>query len=542
LKTSAVAVGALISPATLMAAGTEPLNPREKLFPTEKVSFEFLGLSRTTFGVRPQDLEALRILGKSNHKAWESHLERQLHPDQIKDQALDEKLNKLSLGTLNKSLEQLWKDHVVAADELKAMPKEVGPPLSPPADKDANKNAKKDENKLRLEPARDTEIATWMKAVYSERQLQEVLAGFWHDHFSVFAWDQKVAPVFVHYDRDVIRRHMLGNFREFLEAVATSPAMLHYLDNELNQSGNPNENYARELFELHTLGAENYLGTTDRKKVPGYASGHPAGYVDGDVYEAARAFTGWRVDQGQKSGNTGRFDYFDSWHDRFQKVVLGRPLKEYQPPLKDGHDVLDLLANHPGTARFLSRKLCRRFVSDTPSEGLVQATAKVFTAHAKDKDQLKRVVQFILLSEEFANSWGQKFKRPFEYVAGLLRMGEAGFSASEDFLRNFERTGQKLWGWRTPDGAPDSHEKWASPNTLIERWRLTNQIVCEQFGAFPLKAGPDIFTTWEKRIFNRPISGKTREQVLAFLTDHPNENQTRMGVALLFMSPENQWR
>jgi uncharacterized protein (DUF1800 family) len=274
------------------------------------------------------------------------------------------------------------------------------------------------------------------------------------------------------------------------------------------------------------------------------------GYVDGDVYEAARAFTGWRVDQGPKSGNTGRFDYFEPWHDRFQKIVLGRPLKEYQPPLKDGNDVLDILANHPGTARYISRKLCRRFVSDQPSEALVRATALVFQNHHREKDQLLRVVRSILLSEEFQKSSGLKLKRPFDYVAGVIRVSGINFSPTEEFLRNFERTGQRLWGWRTPDGAPDTHEKWASASSLVERWRMTNLLVCERFGPLPLEQfknnrkvdGEAFVADWEKRIFHRPSGTVTRQQVLAFLGDHPNENHGRMGLGLLFMAPENQWR
>jgi uncharacterized protein (DUF1800 family) len=354
----------------------------------------------------------------------------------------------------------------------------------------------------------------------------------------------------VHYDRDVIRKNMLGNFRDFLEAVAKSPAMLHYLDNELNQSGNPNENYARELFELHTLGAENYLGTLDRAKVPGFGGGHPAGYVDGDVYEAARAFTGWRVDQGAKAVNPGSFEYFEQWHDRFQKIVLAHPIKEYQPPLKDGHDVLDLLAKHPGTARYVCRKLCRRFVSDQPPETLVKSTAKVFLDHQKDKDQLRQVVRHILHSEEFAQSSGRKFKRPFEYIAGVIRVSGLDFSAAEDFRNNYERTGQRLFAWRTPDGHPDVHEKWASSSSLIERWRLTNLLVTERFGKLELPVfdgkrnanGPEFYRQWERRIFGRELGGETREKVLAFLGNPANENHVRMALGLLFMTPENQWR
>ena len=121
------------------------------------------------------------------------------------------------------------------------------------------------------------------------------MVDFWHNHFNVYAWDYWTAPVWVHYDRDVIRGHMLGNFRQMVEAVATSPAMRVDLDTSSNARSGPNENYARELFELHTLGVENYLGTKSQLQVPGFGDGNPVGYVDGDVYEATRCLTGWRV-------------------------------------------------------------------------------------------------------------------------------------------------------------------------------------------------------------------------------------------------------
>lgn len=266
-------------------------------------------LSRLTFGPQLADFDHFAALGKTPRQRLERFLDQQLHPATIADADCDARIAKLELKTLKKSLEELWRDHVVAADALRdAAPKDApAPPMDPkaPAPPKKDDKGKKDENTLRLQPARETEAATWLRAVYSARQLNELLANFWHDHFSVFAWDNRVSATFVHYDRDVIRAHMFGNFRVFLEAVAQSPTMLHYLDNELNQSGNPNENFARELFELHTLGSENYLGTMDRARAPGFAHGAPTGYVDGDVYEAARAFTGWRVEADKKGANTG---------------------------------------------------------------------------------------------------------------------------------------------------------------------------------------------------------------------------------------------
>jgi uncharacterized protein (DUF1800 family) len=515
-------------------------------------------LARLTYGARPEDFLKLYKFGDTPEKRASSFIEYQLHPENINDQGLEPKLQTLQLSCLSKSLEQLWQDHVVAADLLKEMEKAPAPQgtAMPPQGV-----TKKDENRLRLQPALEVEQATWMRAIYSERQLFERVTEFWHDHFSVFAWDNRVSPTFVHYDRDVIRKHALGNFREFLEAVTKSPAMLHYLDNELNQSGNPNENYARELFELHTLGAMNYLGTKDRKKVPGFQKGAPVGYVDGDVYEAARAFTGWRVAQDRKipSQNTGEFEYFEPWHDRFQKIVLGRAIPEYQAPLKDGHDVLDILANHPGTSQFIATKLCRRFVSDVPPMSLVNLVAKTFYDNRKAPDQIRKTLRVLLNSHEFNQSKLQKVKRPFDYTTHLLRSLEADFTPTEEFLKAYERTGQRLFGWRTPDGIPDQREKWLSANSLLERFRLTNQILSQQKIEFKIpgfESGPSQeihqeFLSWRDRILKTskfaqklpPESLSSEEQkIMDFLNAEPNPRRLAMSVSLLLMSPGHQWR
>jgi uncharacterized protein (DUF1800 family) len=499
-------------------------------------------LNRVAFGPSARNLAQLHGFDARGF------VEEQLSPGSISDEDCERRIQRAGLTTLSKSLKQLWADHRVAADRLRDMDK---PEPSPSGRADTRPPARMtDEQKLRHQPARETEIATWLRAVYSRRQLQEVLVDFWHNHFNVFAWDNPVAPVFAHYDREVIRPHVLGNFREFLEAVAKSPAMSIYLDGFLNQSGNPNENYARELFELHTLGAENYLGTRDRKSVPGFGQGTPVGYVDGDVYEAARCFTGWRVDATQKeAGNTGEFAYYDSWHDRFQKIVLGRSLPEYQPPMKDGNDVLDLLAAHPGTARYVCRKLCRRLVSDDPPRALVEAAAKVFHDRRKAPDQLRQVVRTILFSREFAATPPSKIKRPFESTAGMLRAAGAEFAPSDQFLGSYQRSGHRLFAWRSPDGYPDTRERWSGTTPMIERWRLATQL----FTGRP--EGIDLALTapegergrdpkvgarhWAERMLGRRLAPARERAVAEFLAKDPgNPARLRGAVALVFMSPE----
>jgi uncharacterized protein (DUF1800 family) len=517
-----------------------------------EVPLDVLAFKRMTFGPRPEDWEEFSHLGDTPKRQMATFVEQQLYPDKIADPICDARMAKAGFITLNKTLNELWTDHVVAKPPEKTAVKD---------DKKSDAKPRMQEGNVRVLPLRETEAATWLRAVYSKRQLQEVLADFWHNHFNVYAGDPPVSGVFVHYDRDVIRHHMLGNFREMLETVATSPAMLHYLDNYTNQSGNPNENYARELFELHTLGAENYLGTGDRTKVPGYAQRKPIGYVDGDVYEAARCFTGWRIDQGANSGETGSFAYHEPWHDRFQKIVLGHSIKEYQPPLKDGRDVLDILAQHPGTAQYISRKLCRRFIADKPPQSVVQKAAKVFITERNSKDQLRSVLRTILLSEEFGQISREKIKRPFEAIAGMLRATNADFFPSEAFLNHYQLGGQRLFYWHTPDGYPDSKEKWASTTPMIQRWKLYNQAVVQKIDGITINWGESpksdntpsrIVAQWTRRLLGQELNAKDHAALIDFISEGRNPKfelpetiaaeRVPALVALILMSPEYQWR
>src|SRR5258708_6681680 len=211
----------------------------------------------------------------------------------------------------------------------------------------------------RIRPAEEVRMASWVKAVYSKWQLREIMVEFWHNHFNINAFQEpRIACTFPIYDREVIRKNCFGNFRTFLEDVARSTAMQYYLDNFSSKASPANENYARELFELHTLGSDFYFNNLYNRwrEVPGASNGKPIGYIDEDVYEAARSFTGWTIADGSGIGkgdnlpNTGRFYYYDGWHDNYQKRVLGVEFDPNQPPLADGLKVLDLVAYHPATA------------------------------------------------------------------------------------------------------------------------------------------------------------------------------------------------
>jgi uncharacterized protein (DUF1800 family) len=402
-----------------------------------------------------------------------------------------------------------------------------------------------------------------LRAVYSKRQLVEVLADHWHDHFNVYGWDYWTAPTFVHYDRDVIRKHMLGNFRQMLEAVAKSPAMIYYLDNQSNEGGDPNENFARELFELHGMGAENYLGVRASNDPTIFdENGERIGYIDEDVYGATTCFTGWRV-----NGDTGNFEFDDSKHFPFQKIVLGREIPSFQG-IQDGYDVLDLIVNHPGTARYICRRLCRRLISDDPPESVVEAAAAVFMANLNAPDQLKKVVRTILLSPEFRTTWAQKVKRPFEFSVSLLRAANADFEPEDSFYWSYDSTGHALFRWSPPNGYPDSKEAWTGTMPTLQRWRHCNWLVEWKYKEGPqkdqrrlrfeeqtpsaVKTPIQLVDYWSNRILGRTLPDDEYQPIVEFMAFGRNpaqelppadlEERLRFMIALIFMSPSFAWR
>ncbi|HIC88343.1 MAG TPA: DUF1800 family protein, partial [Anaerolineae bacterium] len=465
-----------------------------------------IALNRMAFGPRPEDWAAYDALGPTPEEQFTAYVEQQLDPDAIDDSDCDARIAAQGFITLNKSLTELWADHREA-----------------------------DEYSVRILPFTETRNATWIRALYSKRQLLEVLTDFWHNHFNIYAPAYIIASVWVHYDRDVIRTHALGNFRTFLEAVATSTAMLYYLDNYVNSNAGPNENYARELFELHTLGADHYLGFGEQEDVPGYDTGNPIGYVDDDIYEAARAFTGWRVRNSSSDpdiGNTGEFFTYEPWHDRFEKTVLGHRLENDRPALADGRDVLNLVASHPGTAQHVCKKLCRRFISDDPPQSVIDAAVATWNATADEPDQLKQVVRTILLSDEFKNTWGEKIKRPFEFVASLLRASGAEWVPSSSFRWNFRRLGQPLFQWPTPDGYPDRREPWIGTNAMLRRWNIVNSLIegwvegttIDLRSQMPadIRSSNAIVDWWINRIMGRPINTDDRQEIVDFMAQGRN--------------------
>ncbi len=331
----------------------------------------------------------------------------------------------------------------------------------------------------RVRPADEVITASLVRAVHTRAQLREVMTQFWHDHFNVHAHKNEfVAIAFPAWDA-TLRTHALGNFRALLGDVARAPAMLYYLDNHESRASPANENFARELLELHTLGAENYLAGqySDWADVPRLPDGTAAGYLDDDVYEVARAFTGWSVGDGRwladgvEAPRTLAFHHVEAWHDPYQKRILAREFPDHAAPLADGDAVLDLLARHPGTARHLCRKIATRLLTDDPPPALVDRMAALWLAAADAPDQVAQVVRLLATDPAF-DAPPAKMRRPFEFLAALYRAtGAQVIADSNDWHWHLARAGWQQHTCPPPNGPPDRAEDWATGNVLL---RLTD--------------------------------------------------------------------
>ena len=532
-----------------------PMNPTgiplEPVLPP--VALGIIALSRMAYGARVGDLDAFNALGATDDERLQNYVAQQLNPDTIDDGEFEARYAAAGFETLHKTQDELYFDHIASNPY------------------DSNDEAYWD---WYSKPAYELVDATFLRAVYSKKQLVEVLADFWHNHFNVYFWQDDGVPMLASYNRDVLRAHMLGNFRQMLEAVATHPSMLYYLNQNNSSDAGPNENFARELFELHTLGAENYFGVQDPNTIAKDANGIAIGYVDNDVYESARALTGWRVDDDiyeYEDGveKTGRFLYYKPWHDRFNKLILGRYIPADQEDMKDGRDVLDLLAYHPGTARFISRKLARRFISDNPPDSVVEAAASTFMANLTAPDQLKRVVETILLSPEFKQTWGAKIKRPIEAAISMMRAVNTDFTKLPGGIAWMcGMMGQAMFERRPPDGYPDVKEAWANTMSLLYRWnfavgitenwmddeeqkRVIRTDIVAQTPA-ELRTAESLADFWIPRILNRPMSDADRQAVIAVMAqDYGTQDELPQDhidyvlpamVEVILMSPDFQWK
>jgi uncharacterized protein (DUF1800 family) len=422
-------------------------------------------LNRLTFGATPASRSDLAALGRA---AW---LERELAAP-LSDPGLEDRLARARLRMAYDAGEEdgsKWN----AVDELRPLAFLTADPARM-VDLVTWEPGKGMDYSERERPAREVMAAALIRAVHAQGQLREMVTQFWHDHFSVNAVkDETTAAFFPQHDA-ALRQEALGNFRVLLGAVARSPSMLYYLNNADSIASPANENFARELLELHTLGVANYLNdkVSDWHQVPGAEAGAAEGYLDQDVYEVARAFTGWSVGdgrwlaEGETAPRTGVLNYVARWHDPYQKRVLGREFPAHQAPMADGEEVLDILARHPGTARFVCEKIGRRFLADDPAPDLVARMTDTFLAASDAPDQIAQVIRLLVLSPEF-DAPPTKLRRPFEYLAAIYRATGAEVSTVENgFHWQLGRAGWNQHAFGPPTGHPDRIAAWTGASTL----------------------------------------------------------------------------
>ncbi len=432
-------------------------------------AFAFHALGRAAYGATPTALSEVESQGFA---AW---LDGQLQAHPAADPALQQRLSNARLR-----IKYAAGEGFAAVDEMRPL-SSLDAPISTLWNRVDHKNPMNGAERRR--PRDEVIAATVLRAVHAQAQLREVMSGFWHDHFNVDAsGSEAIGVALPAYDRDVIRGHCLGNFREMLESVAKSAAMQYYLSNRSSRAGAANENFARELFELHTLGRGAYLNDRyDRwREVPGALQGRPSGYIDQDVYEAARAFTGWSVEDGsgvdahRKLPQTGQFIYVENWHDGYQKRVLATEFDAFAAAMADGRRVLDLVAAHPATAHFVCDKLCRRFLGDPVPAALRQRLAEVWLAHVETHDQIARVLRVLLLSKEFADPRirRNKVRRPLQLAAAFARALQIDLHYSEQLSNELTAAGQNLFGWPTPTGLPDLPAPFLTSQAMRHRWSM----------------------------------------------------------------------
>ncbi|MEM1180703.1 MAG: DUF1800 domain-containing protein [Acidobacteriota bacterium] len=510
-----------------------------------------LALTRLGFGVSESDLNAFNALGGTDAARFQAWINQQLNPASIDDSACDARVSQAGYTTLGKTTTRLWTEHLQAEDW-----------------------------QIVMQPFWETHGRTWLRAIHSKRQLNEIMVDFWHNHFNIFADEVPYGPLWAHWDRDVIRANALGNFRQMLEASAASPAMLFYLDNAYNSNEDANENYARELMELHTLGADHYFGSTAPNQVPTHPDGTPMGYVEDDVVEAARCLTGWTVDTQWvywQFGETGNFRYEAPWHDTGAKSVVGLSVPAGQGDLQDARDLFDHLASHPGTAAFVAGKIARRLMADQPPQSVVDDAAATFLAHVGAADQIARVVRSILEHPLFLVTWGEKVKRPFEIAASMFRgvgvelpfdLQDMINGTSGWFLWEYRQTGHALFRWAPPNGYPDIKEKWNTTSPRVMTWRLANMLLgiwdedtdyflfdLRQMTPAGVRSAQEIVGYWSQRILGRALPTSEAQPLIDFMAQDSNPDadlpidadwetaeRLRGTVSLILMSPTSLWK
>ena len=416
-------------------------------------------LNRLGFGARPGDIDQVRKLG------IREYIEQQLRPESINDSRAEDRLSHLSSLRMNR--EEIFEQYPQPQQLARQLGIQKPGQARGETDQKASR-AKIQEYMMDNMLQRPQQLlqqlisARIVRGVHSERQLQEVMTDFWFNHFNVF-WDKGADRwLTTDFEMNTIRPRALGKFKDLVVATAQSPAMLFYLDNHLSSVPEPrvaaalrknnakrspgiNENYARELMELHTLGVD-------------------GGYTQKDVTEVARALTGWTIDRPRMSAN---FIFRPAMHDKGEKTVLGQRIPA-NGGVQDGLRVIDILVHHPSTARFISAKLVQRFVSDTPPQSLVDKVAATYT---KTDGDIREMLRTIFFSEEFMSpeSYGQKMKTPLEYVVSSIRALDGETAGNPQIGKAMGPMGQPLYQYQAPTGFPDRADYWMSDGGLIAR-------------------------------------------------------------------------
>lgn len=462
-------------------AGSLPTVPWSALFAND-----FLALNRLTFGPRVEERARFVEIGL---QAW---IEEQLDFESINDFDCDIQLAP-------------FKTLKMDANELEGISNGLF------------------ENYDRETVPNELRQATLIRQIYSKRQLYEIMVEFWSDHFNIFI--EKGSDFYLKTvdDREVIRKHALGSFHDFLWASAHSPAMMIYLDNQANEKSAPNENYARELMELHTLGVD-------------------GGYTQQDVMELARCLTGWNV---KEHFWLGDFVFKEDLHDTGAKKVLGMPIPH--AGIQEAEQVIEMLVAHPSTARFISTKLARRFIADKPPQEIIEKATQTFL---DTKGDIKSVLRVILL-DGFALAQ-PKYKRPANFILSSLRMlnVETDAAALDEHLL---RMGQLYFNWPTPDGYPDRSEAWQG--NLMPRWQFAFALIRDEIKGTKHNITPllDVSSTGilqddvdslASLLLGPPIDRLARDELIdsvrgAGATD---EETLQIIAAGLIASPAFQWR
>jgi uncharacterized protein (DUF1800 family) len=455
-------------------------------------------LSRLSFGATSSVLEQVKQTG------IEAYIQSQLKPQSIKESPILENY----LAELSSINRQPTKLH---ATELAFREKLENSKLST-KQQDA---ILQDIRKLSVRTINEAADARLARGVYANRQLQEVMVDFWMNHFNVHVQKSGV-KYWLHDYENQIRTHSLGNFDDLLMVTAKHPAMLMYLDNKNNTAPESswgkkshqglNENYARELMELHTLGVE-------------------GGYSQDDVIALARILTGWSIDRRGKKGDKTGFYFYNNRHDQQEKLFLGHKIAG--SGIEEGEQALKILAHHPATANHLSYRLGQYFVADQPPESLVKQLAKAFL---ESGGNIQLVMNTLIHSQEFNDPqyYGQKFKTPYQYLISLVRLGEIQEPSFKRLRGMLFQLSMPIYRCVTPDGYGNTQAAWLNPQAMLQRTSLASAIANGTLN----KNSPVEVAKLQQNLGE--ISSLTKQVI--------DETNLKLKTALLMGSPESMYR